>query len=593
MPIDPTTRLHLEDLARLRRVTGWALLGGPLAFGVAALAAGLACGMRMLLALGVLLLAAAGALASLRAMLAWRERELARRAEDPSAMRARAPFAARAWPYALAAGLLLAATFRWWAPALAAAVPGLEPWSRLRAPDAQAAEAARYGWLALGAALVAAVLAQYFHTAPRAIAPEARGAACWLRASTWLALAAALVLFLRAYWRPWREETFAQWTFAAIGFLGAELLLRALWTSWLGFYDKRPHPGAKVATDLFSLRLVFSRFNPSASLFAVLADSFGIDLRGAWALTFIRRSLVPLAVGLALVGWLSTALVAVAATDVGLLERFGRLERGELLEPGLHVVLPRPLHRVIRVPLHRVQTIPIGFTGARAGAGMLWTVAHADEEYQLLLGDGRDLVTINASLHYKVSDPYAYVYGMQNPDEALAIAADRVLMTKTVMRSLDDVLSENLGAVAADFRAAIQAAADQAGLGIEIVDFTLMGLHPPVDVAADYQAVVAAQIERETRVLEARAYENEELPRAEGDAARFQNDALGASVTRLAEARGEALAFDALRASHALAPELFRRVWRLERLETFLEGRRFHLIDHTIERDGGAIWILE
>lgn len=612
MALDSTTRIHLDDLARLRRVTGWSLLAVPLVAGVGGLAGGLWCGMRVPMAIGLFFLIVAGVLASLRSMLRWRERELARLAGEAALGKAesakRVPFLTRVLPYLLGLVALGGASYGSWAPWLASAVPALEPWSSLRAPDSDASETLLYAWSAVVLALASAVLAQYFASASRAVAPEARGVSCWLRAGTFVSLLGAAALFLRAYLpiepdplaftldevlRGPGEGVFHAVLFGILGWLGIELLLRALWTTWMRFYEQLPHPGARVATDLFSLQLIFSRFNPVGSLFSVLAEAFGIDLRGAWALTFIRRSLLPLAVGLALVGWLSTAVVMVPATDVGLLERFGKLDREAQLEPGLHFALPWPLHRIVRVPVHRVQTIPIGFAGAIVDAGMLWTVEHATEEYKLLLGDGNDLVTINGTLHYKVKDPADYLYNTQNPDELLAILADRTLMQRTVGRALDEVLGDDLAALAVDLRDSIQAAADGEGLGIDVVDLTLMGLHPPVSVASDYQAVVAAQVEGETRVLEAESYKRSELPRAEGQAARFKNDAQGYRATRLASAQGEAQAFRAQAEVLPLAPDLYYLMRYLNEMEQRFAGRRFHLLDHRIERDGGAVWILE
>lgn len=591
---DSTHEIHVEDLGRLRRVTGWVTLAGPFLFAALALGAGLACGMRVPLAVGLFLLLETGVLWSLHKTLTWRQRAFAARLADPAADVGRVAFGARFLPFLFALLGLALPFYTLWAQAAVEAWEWtwLEPWAALRAPDSDAAESALYGWILVALAALAALFAQYFATVPATLAPEARGVACWFRATVWVALAGAASLLVRAWYEPWYEEEVAAVLFGVGVFLAGELMLRVSWTRWLGFYDGRPHPGASVATDAFSLRLLFSRFYPVGSLFAVLAEAFGIDLRGAWALTFMRRSLVPLTLLLAAVGWLSTAFVMVEASDLGVVERFGVADE-EPLEPGLHFVLPWPMHRVSRVPVHRVQTIPIGYSGARAGASMLWTVEHADEEYKLLLGDGRDLVTVNAALHYRVRDPFQYVYSSQNPDEVLAMLADRALMQATVDRSLDGVLSENLAALGDELSRSIQDACNARQLGFEIVDFTLTGLHPPVSVSADYQAVVAAQIDRTTRKLEAEAYREEERPKADGEVARLRNGALEHGVTRLATARGEAVAFDALRESYEASPELFRLMRYLAAVEARLAGKKFHVLDHTIERDHGAIWLLE
>ena len=591
---DSTHEIHAQDLGRLRRVTGWVTLTGPFLFALLALIAGLVCGMRIPIAVGLFFLVETGVLWSLHKTLKWRQRAFEAKIADPQADVGKVAFGARFLPLFVAILGLALPFYTVWAQAVVEAWEWewLEPWSVLREPDSDSAEAALYGWLLVTIAVLAALFAQYFQTVQTTLAPEARGVACWFRATTWIALVGAASLLVRAYYEPWEEETVAAVLFGVVVFLSGELFLRVLWTRWRSFYDRTGHPGARVATDLFSLRLLFSRFNPSGSLFAVLAEAFGIDLRGAWALTFMRRSLAPLMAGLAIVGWLSTAFIMVEASDQGVVERFGVLDE-EVLEPGLHFVLPWPMHRVTRVPVQRVQTIPIGFSGAREDASMLWTVEHADEEYKLLIGDGRDLVTINATLHYRVRDPFAYAYSSQNPDEALAILADRALMQATVDRTLDGVLSENLATMGAELESAIQGACDDRELGFEVVDLTLTGLHPPVTVAADYQAVVAAQVDQTTKLLEAEAYREQELPKADGEVTTLANGALQHSVTRLATARGEAVAFDALRASHEASPTLFRFMRHLATVEARLAGKKFHILDHTIERENGAIWLLE
>jgi regulator of protease activity HflC (stomatin/prohibitin superfamily) len=57
----------------------------------------------------------------------------------------------------------------------------------------------------------------------------------------------------------------------------------------------------------------------------------------------------------------------------------------------------------------------------------------------------------------------------------------------------------------------IQKAADEAGLGIEIVFLGLQGIHPPPEVAADYQAVVGAVQKEQTLILAAQAQRNKSL----------------------------------------------------------------------------------
>src|SRR5262249_6582750 len=133
----------------------------------------------------------------------------------------------------------------------------------------------------------------------------------------------------------------------------------------------------------------------------------GLSLRSAWALGFVRRSLGVLAASLIVLVWASTVLVVVGPQEQGIRLRFGRLAARAPVLPGLHAKWPWPLETVERYPVTRVQTLGLGFAGPRRES-LLWGRAHAGEEYQLLLGDGRELVSVDATVSYRVRDVLAF-----------------------------------------------------------------------------------------------------------------------------------------------------------------------------------------
>ena len=124
---------------------------------------------------------------------------------------------------------------------------------------------------------------------------------------------------------------------------------------------------------------------------------------------------------------------------------------------------------------------------ARRRAGpenVLWARQHAANEFTLLLGNGRDLITIDASVAYRITDARAWRYHTQNPADALKAIAYRAVMRNTVNRTLTDALSENVAVLTSRMRAMVQQDADALGLGVQVEAFTVGGMHPPVPVAA-------------------------------------------------------------------------------------------------------------
>jgi membrane protease subunit HflK len=309
----------------------------------------------------------------------------------------------------------------------------------------------------------------------------------------------------------------------------------------------------------------------------------------------VRSSAVPLGLGLLVMGWLSTALTVVRVEEQGLVERLGVPTTGPALDPGLHAHWPWPIDRVARIPVRRVQSLTVGHEGEEEEGpeDILWARQHGSSEYTLLLGDGRDLIAVDAAVQFRISDPRAWRYRCQNPSDALRAIAYRAVMKSTVGRTLAETLSENVASLTTEMRIMVQADADDLGLGVEVVGFTVGGMHPPVRVAADYQAVVSAELDKTTAAIDAHAYRNEIVPAAEAEAIASGNAARADAAALRGRAVGEAWSFQALEAEYRAAPAAYRFRRRLEALEDALGGRPFTVLDARIQRDGGELWLMK
>ena len=111
-------------------------------------------------------------------------------------------------------------------------------------------------------------------------------------------------------------------------------------------------------------------------------------------------------------------------------------------------------------------------------------------------------------------------------------------------RTLAEALSENVVTTTAHMRDMVQQDADALGLGVEVLGFTVGGMHPPVPVASDYQAVVSAELGKVTAVVNAQAVRNRTVPaRRELPSWSSENNARAEGAEALAKAAGEAWSF--------------------------------------------------
>lgn len=438
-------------------------------------------------------------------------------------------------------------------------------------------------------ALVAVVLFGLFNLAllryilaiPRSELAERNRLATWLRFSGWMIIA-ALVAILCTHAGLVTSQTPLVRTMILFSIIPVfEWLIRTLIQD-TGY--------ASLLTDVRVVNLFFSTRNPLNSVLFHADRGFGVDIRSTWALAVARRTVVP-CVGILVVGtWLATALVAVQSSEVGIHERFGRPVKNAILQPGLHIKAPWPIDRVHRIDSSRIRSINLGFSGPKPGASLLWTKEHAAEEYDFLLGNGRDLVTLNAILRYRIGDPWAWHFTSQNPEATLQSLAEQSVFKHTSTRSLHEVLSENIETLTTSIEDEIEARLRSHALGVEIVELSLHGLHPPVRVAADYQSVVSAEIEKSQTILEGQTYRVDAIADARQAALEMATAARSAAAQKVHTARGEARSFRLLQRAHATGTKAFEHQRRLEALENSLAGRRLVVVDDRIERDGGVLW---
>lgn len=449
--------------------------------------------------------------------------------------------------------------------------------------------------LSVVAAGLAATAVHYLTRVNRAQFPESPALSRGARVIAWLLLLTAVSIGL-----AWRAPAFNLDSSAArVTLLIMHYAVLAFDAAiCFGLFSLKRPENERVQRFPLGMRVlsVFgSRNNILGSLLDWAERQLGIDLRSTWALTVVRRSLEPLAISLVLAGWLSTSLTVVGIQDQGLVERLGIPVGGQPLEPGLHIHLPWPIDRVYRIPVKQIQSLTVGHEGQEEGGpeNVLWAVEHAPNEYTLLLGNGRDLITIDAAVAFRITDARAWRYHSQNPADALKAIAYRAVMRNTVNRTLTEALSENVAVLTSHMRAMVQQDADALGLGVQVEAFTVGGMHPPVPVAPAYQAVVSAALGKVTAIVDAEAYRNQTVPGAESAALQADNAARAAGAEALATAAGQAWAFRTLESQYQASPQEYRFRRRLETLEKSLADRKHVIVDFRFLRDGGELWLTQ
>lgn len=276
----------------------------------------------------------------------------------------------------------------------------------------------------------------------------------------------------------------------------------------------------------------------------------------------------PIFIGLLAVGllalWAFKAVYTVQPDELGVELRFGK-PKPEISEPGLHFHL-WPVETVELANI-REQLLNIG-GGSRANASA-----------GLMLSGDQNIVDVQFSVAYQVSDPSAYLFRVSDPDDSLRQVAESAMREVVGRRQAQDVFRDDRAGIAEDVRKIIQSTMTDYGAGIEVNAVSVEEAAPPREVADAFDEVQRAEQDEDRFVEESNQYSNQKLGQARGESAQVREDAAAYKNRIVQEADGEAQRFVSVYDEYVKAPEVTRKRLFLETMERVLKDSNKVIIE--------------
>ena len=429
-----------------------------------------------------------------------------------------------------------------------------------------------------------------------------RPAGAWLFFTGFLFLAGGIALFLEFFGKAAdvADILVARVALVIVFILAVELILSFV----IEFY--RPRMPGEEERPLPESRLLALFTEPGGvarNVAASLDYQFGFQVSEVWFYRFLERTVIPLLIIMAIALWLQTCIVVVSTEENGIMERFGSVVSREPLKPGLYFKLPAPFEQLNRFPVEHIQSITIGGHEEEHeeeeeeeevqddGHGheapkkkkkedhdesiVLWSSQHAEEEKPFIVAmrqiesiDKRKsesgpaplsigLLAAHIPLYYKVNNLYDYSYNHNDPNKTLKNIATREFVRYMASTDFHEVLGSQRHLAGELLRKRIQAATEEANLGIEVVFVSLAGLHPPVVVGTAYDQVVASREAKAEQVLKAEAYAAGRGPAVQGEATTLLNMAIAYKQSKTQVSKAEAERFESQLRGYLAAPRIF------------------------------------
>ena len=314
-------------------------------------------------------------------------------------------------------------------------------------------------------------------------------------------------------------------------------------------------------------------------------DQIMARLREGW--NQLNRRLGGGGVGLAIIGligiilviWLATGIYTISPGENAALRLFGAVQGPPIDQEGLHWWWPAPIGKRDVVLVTEIRRMELGF---RSNPDAASTPIPA--EALMITGD-LNIVDVQMVVQYNIKSLNDFLFRVADPGEearmipegrpdgrTLKDAAEAALRLVVGQRSIDDVLVRDREGIEEDTRRRLQEILDGYTTGINIEAVQLQDVKAPEEVREAFDDVLRARQERDTKINQARAYEEDIIPRAQGDAARIRESAQAFRQARIARAQGEADQFVAVLTQYRNSRDVTRQRLYLEAMEQVLPG---------------------
>lgn len=213
--------------------------------------------------------------------------------------------------------------------------------------------------------------------------------------------------------------------------------------------------------------------------------------------------------------WLMIALLAlglyVIFTSV---HTIGQGQRGvvtlvgrysETLEPGFRITAPSPIAAVEVVDVDRVreERFPEGTA-----------------ENLMLTGD-QNIVDVTYTVRWRIKSAENFVFQIADSEGTVKATAESAMRAAVANVTLSQAIGDGRSAIEVDVQNRMQAMLDEYRAGVEVTGVAINQAQAPAAVDDAFKQVSAAQQQAQANINNSRAYAQQVIARAQGDAAQF------------------------------------------------------------------------
>jgi membrane protease subunit HflK len=292
------------------------------------------------------------------------------------------------------------------------------------------------------------------------------------------------------------------------------------------------------------------------------------------------RFLLGIGFAMVLLVWFLSGLFIVNPAEEAVILRFGKY--ADELPPGLHwfarFIDTKYLVDVQKIYSFSLQGDFLTKSSDQDDVSTQYVSVNAEKQGNVA-DQSKNLVNVELSVQYRVTNPKLYLFNVVDPDETIKEVASGALSDIVGQMKLDDVLTTGRETLSSGVLNRIKQILGPYQTGLDVIAVTLKKVQAPDQVREAFNDVNRAEQDRSTYTQQAQAYASKVVPLAQGVAARISANATAYQQQVVLKAQADVAKFEALFNVYSISPAVTRERMYLEAMQTILQNTSKVLVD--------------
>ncbi len=268
--------------------------------------------------------------------------------------------------------------------------------------------------------------------------------------------------------------------------------------------------------------------------------------------------------------------------EQAVIQRLGAWERTKVDE-GLSFKLPWPIETVAKVNVNQVRKMTIGYTDVYSRGG----VGKRDiPEESLMLTSDRNIVDVDLEIQWDIKSAEQYLFEIKGQEQTIKQVAESAIREQIGKTNMFKIITTDRDIVANQARQILQDNLDEYNSGVNIKEVLIQTAEVHPDVQNAFQDVQSAKQDAEDKQNVARAYREDILPKARGQAIQLTQNAEAYKESTVARSTGDASRFDAIYNAYKTGEDVTKKRIYLETMEEVLQNAQKIIIDDNGGKNG-------